>query len=513
MRLSPTALAALLLLSAPAPAHAQQPPKREPERLMTEVKLDGFLVGSGVVNLVEGQVTGRTGAEPAQPLKPRLELENGHLVRVERGGRAEILLRPGVCLRLAGETEVAFADLSRERPKFKILRGAAILEVAEVSAGGLWFGSAVPSELLPGIYPPITVATPQGEFVAIKGGLYRFDVSGHGEVVLKVPKGEAVVARERVKGGMAASLRDGSATVASFDREAGDAFDGWSRERAALLVKSNKSLNKSPWSRHLRNNPRSYFRIHDLERASLSREQFTVSAVGGLVNFAEDAEVSVGSAQAWERLGAGVGLEYGGRVRTGADGRVEILLYPNCYLHLSSDTEVVYAVEGGGTTVEVPRGSVAVTSEFDDQNRAAVTLAAPTARYELVREGGYRLNVSGDGGSELIVFEGRARVAGSGVEAKGGRRVVARGAERVVSPVSREALDSFDVWSRKRAAAISAPNGSVRSLLSLFQRERTLYGGLWYFDAAAGVYTFVPGVWDFRSPYGGQYSTKFRGRR
>lgn len=513
MRLSPPALAALLLLSAPAPAPSRQPQQRGPEPLMTEVKLDGFLMGGGVVNLVEGQVTGRTGGETAQPLKPKQELADAHLVRVERGGRVEILLRPGVWLRLAGETEVAFADLSRERAKFKIARGAAILEVAEIPDGGFWYGSAFPTELLPGIYPPITIATPQGEFVAIRGGVYRFDVSASGEAVLRVTKGEAVVARERVKGGRAASLRDGAATVASFDPEAGDAFDGWSRERSALLVKSNKSLRNSSWSRFLRRNPRSYFRINDLERPSLSREQFTVSAVGGLVNFAEDAEVSVGGAQVWERLGAGIGLEHGGRVRTGADGRVEILLYPDCYLHLASGAEIVYVVDGGDTTVDVLKGSIAVTSEFDERNRALVTLAAPAARYELVREGIYRLNVHGGGGSELIVFEGRARVAGSEVEVKEGRRVVTRGAERAVSPVSKDALDSFDVWSRKRAAGVFGRDKYWRYLLSLYKRERTLYSGLWYFDEAAGMYTFVPGAWDFRSPYGGQYSTKFRGQR
>src|SRR3712207_8763590 len=97
MRLTIPALAVLSLLSIPAPAQPRQ--KDAPERQMTEVKLEGFLIGGGVVNAVDGDVTGASGDGDAQPLKPRQELSDGHLVEVGRGGRAEILLRPGVYLR------------------------------------------------------------------------------------------------------------------------------------------------------------------------------------------------------------------------------------------------------------------------------------------------------------------------------------------------------------------------------------------------------------------------------
>jgi hypothetical protein len=512
MRFTVSALSAMLLLSVLVPAAAQQKKQKGPEPLWTETELKGFLIQGGVVNTVEGDVTGGIGDEAPRPLPPKLELQKGHVVRVGRGGRSEILLAPGSYLRLSGDTRVAFADLSRESYKFKILYGSAILEVSEIPDPALAFGPSISEQLLAGIYPPITVATPQGEFVTLKGGVYRFDVSAGGAADLKVFKGEAVVARQRLKGGTAATLRDGAAAVTKFDEETGDAFDGWSRERAAALVKSNKSLRDTHWSRFLRKHRRSYFRIEDESRAGLAREQLTVSAIGGLVNYAEDAAVSVDQEAAWERLSEGVGLSDGDRVRTGAEGRVELLLYPNCYLHLSGNTEIAYrARPDGGTTVELRSGSAIVTSEFDKRDRALVTLAAPRAAYELVREGIYRLNVPGGGESELIVYEGRARVAGS--EVKAGRRVVSQETGQTVSPISKKALDSFDVWSRKRAASVAASDDGVRYFLALLKRERTAYGGLWYFNEAAGEYTFVPGYWNFRSPYGGQYSVKFRAQR
>jgi hypothetical protein len=466
----------------------------------------------GVINMIEGEVTGGRDGIAGQSLKPNQQLEKGYVVQVGGGGRAEILLNPGYYLRLSKDTQAAFLNLSRENLKVKISHGSAIIEVLEIPDPSRTFGPSIPAELLGGIYQPITIVTPQGEFATITGGVYRFDVSANGTTDLKVAKGLAVVAGDRVKGGMRATLRNGRAALMKFDKDFSDAFDNWSRERAALLVKTNKSLRNTQWSKHLRKKRSSYLRIEDDERRERAKEQFTVSAIGGFVSSVEDGVVFMSGESEWERLSDGADLRYGDRVRTGEDSRVEILLYPACYLHLSSNTEIIYSERpDGGAAVKLLRGSAIVTSELEGKDQALVTFVAPQAEYEIVRKGVYRLNVMQGDKPEMIVYEGRVRVKGS--EIKGGQKVVLQDAGLALFPISKRGLDSFDIWSRKRAASLLATDEWVKHLMADFRRERAYFGGMWFFDQASGAYTFVPGIWDFRSPYGEQYSTKFWGHR
>jgi hypothetical protein len=49
-------------------------------------------------------------------------------------------------------------------------------------------------------------------------------------------------------------------------------------------------------------------------------------------------------------------------------------------------------------------------------------------------------------------------------------------------------------------------------MLSGFKLGRLRYNGVWFLDQESAEYTFIPGRWDFRSPYGGAYPVKFVGR-
>lgn len=457
--------------------------------------------------MVEGDVL--TGLDDAtlKPLKTSQQLDRGQVVQVGSSGRAEVLLNPGYYLRLSTNTRAALLDLSRENLKVKIFHGSVIIEIAEVSNLHRIYGPYLPTALLGGIYPPITVVTPRGECATMMGGIYRFDVGENGDTELKVTKGLAVVPGRFVKEGMRATLRDGEIALMKFDGASADAFDNWSRERAASFVRSNQSLRGKEWTKKMS------IRFEDDDRRERAKELLVVSAVEGLVSFAEEGAAFTSGEAGWERLSTGVGLKDGDRVRTGEDSRVEILLFPTCYLHLSSNTEIVYIKrQDGGAEVILRRGSAVVTSPLDAKGPTVpVTFVAPQAKYEIMKRGVYRLNVLPGGESEMIVYEGEIKLNAGKI--KEGEKVVLGGAKPELLPVDKEALDSFDIWSRNRAAPLTSPEKFVRDVIATLRRERAYYSGLWFFDQAAGTYTFVPGSLGFHSPYGGEYTTRFRDQR
>lgn len=511
MRPSTSALSAIVIVCLLGSVSGRQ--RERPEPRGNEVVSAGFLLQGGVASVVEGDVL--TGLDDAtlQPLKTSQQLDRGQVVQVGSSGRAEVLLNPGYYLRLSANTRAALLDLSRENLKVKIFHGSVIIEIAEVSNLHRTYGPYLPTALLGGIYPPITVVTPRGECATMMGGIYRFDVGENGDTELKVTKGLAVVPGRFVKDGMRATLRDGEIALMKFDRASADAFDNWSRERAASFVRSNQSLRGKEWTKKMSERERGSIIFEDAERRERAEELLVVSAVEGLVSFAEEGAAFTSGEAGWERLSTGVGLKDGDRVRTGEDSRVEILLFPTCYLHLSSNTEIVYIKrQDGGAEVILRRGFAVVTSPLDAKGPTApVTFVAPQAEYEVMKRGVYRLNVLPGGESEMIVYEGEIKLNAGKI--KEGEKVVLGGAKPELLPVDKEALDSFDIWSRNRAAPLTSPERFVRDVIATLRRERAYYSGLWFFDQAAGAYTFVPGRLGFHSPYGGEYTTRFRDQR
>ncbi len=510
MRVTRLSSSALMILLPLAGAASAQAPKKTPVPYESRINLKGFRMKGGVVNVVEGPATCACRAQEARRLRARQELENGDTLRTGRGARAEILLVPGYYLRLSGDTEVTLLDLASDNLKLRVSKGSAIVEVSVNSSKGHM--GYFPEEALRGIYDLVTVVTPSGELALTRGGAYRIDVSEGDASELKVLKGEAVVAGKKVEGGEAAKVRGASAEVWKPRVGAEDDFDAWSRGRAARLVGANKSAGRTAWYKHLRNTPRSYFFIDDPERPGQMKELYTVSALGGLVGFADEGTAYKRGDAAWQTLKEGEALTYGDVVRTGEAGRAEILLYPDCFLHLSAGSEATYLEgAGGGVLVKLLKGSAVVGSKLGKGSEGLVTLSADGARYEIVKRGVYRLNVAHGGGSELLVYEGAARFEGG--EIKEGRKGSARGPERSVTPIDKGSRDGFDVWSERRGTLTIAENKFARGLLLTFKLRRHHNVGLWYLEETSGEYTFIPGRWSFRSPYGGDYSVKFGGWR
>jgi hypothetical protein len=339
---------------------------------------------------------------------------------------------------------------------------------------------------------------PQSEVGMVTGGIYRFDVDRSGSTELKVTKGRAFLAGNRVEGGMSATFRNGSANLAKFHKDQGDAFDNWSRGRAVLLVKANQSLKHTSWHKVLSNNPLSYLNIKYDERHERFKEANLVAAFGGYVNFVEPGVFVQSEESDWTELSAHASLKYGDRIKTSADSRAEISVYATCSLFIAGDTEIIFGSRpDGDAAIKLLRGSAIIFLHFgekDKDERPAITFATPQVESVIVRDGVYQLNVAPDA-SELNVYWGRVKTAGR--EVKENKKIVFRGGAIEVLDLSKKARDSFYVWSHKRATFAKARVHRVR------------LRGMWCLDASADAYTFVSGVWSVHSPYGGDYRVGF----
>ena len=172
---------------------------------------------AGLVHHTEGRVFLNERALPRQYGRfPQIrESEVFHTGR----GRAEILLAPGVFLRLGQDTSIRMLSGRITDAKVELLSGEAVLETVE----------------LKGI-ERVTVALGEGSVSTSKRGLYRLEANPPG---LRVLKGKALVVsgnhRIEVKKGREVTL-GGSLTAQRFDSRQADALDRWSDRRSRMLA-------------------------------------------------------------------------------------------------------------------------------------------------------------------------------------------------------------------------------------------------------------------------------------
>jgi hypothetical protein len=142
------------------------------------------------------------------------QMKDGEALSTVRG-RAELLLAPGVILRLAENSRVRLTDTQLSDTHVEIERGDALIEVLQLPEG---------SRI------QIHLADTVTEFT--RTGLYRF---GTAQKTLRVYGGEASVRSGStpalVKRGMAVSLDSGLA-VEKFDRKQKDALHAWAARRS-----------------------------------------------------------------------------------------------------------------------------------------------------------------------------------------------------------------------------------------------------------------------------------------
>jgi hypothetical protein len=181
---------------------------------------------SGMIHLVEGSVFADGQAVESQFGKFP-EVKENQVLRTE-AGRAEVILTPGVFLRLGENGSFRMITNRLIDTRLEMLSGSAVIEAGEIPKDN-----------------SITVVFRGAAVQLVKQGLYRFDADA-GE--LRVFQGEALVAAEgrviEVKDGRRLAFGSEMAAV-KFDREDTDALDRWSRRRAEYIAMANVSAANS----------------------------------------------------------------------------------------------------------------------------------------------------------------------------------------------------------------------------------------------------------------------------
>jgi FecR protein len=255
-----------------------------------------------------------------------------------------------------------------------------------------------------------------------------------------------------------------------------------------------------------------------------SREKFVISARAGGVNAVTGrASMRAHGNSEWRQLTIKEDLEAGDVVRTGLDGRVEMLLNPGSYMRLGENSEFELADNSlENLEIRLVRGTAIVEVTGADDEELLIGITTPHTRMSIVRRGLYRVNVVPGDNTELIVRKGRVMLEGSHTKVKGGNKVVFSSNSVSVAKLDnadKKGWDTFESWSKDRAQTLATENSKISSrTLNAFANSfgsdwsylsRSGRSGFWLYSSRARCYTFVPyyGSWD--SPYGGGYSRSF----
>ncbi len=188
---------------------------------------------AGLVNFTEGPVllNGRE-AQPARGVFPQMKEQDQ--LRTTRG-RAELLLSPGVFLRLGRESSVRLVSGDITDSRVELMTGSVVLEAGEI-----------PKKTA------VTLMVGDASVSILKRGLYRI---GADPAELRVFDGKARVVSDGkpIELGKGRSLSlTGNSVVAKFDRKDSDTLDQWSNRRAQYLSLVNMSTARSLLSQNSR---------------------------------------------------------------------------------------------------------------------------------------------------------------------------------------------------------------------------------------------------------------------
>ena len=261
-----------------------------------------------------------------------------------------------------------------------------------------------------------------------------------------------------------------------------------------------------------------------------TRDSRLISAKAGGVNFASgDVKARRAGSQEWQGVTVKDDLKDGDSARTGADGRVEILLNPGSYLRAGASTEFEFTSASlDDLRLRLARGSVFVEATGYDSMSLSIQISTAQAHVEIVRAGVYRIDVAQSGETVVSVQKGRA-VVGSGAAAlllrgdKEARVARAGGGVEVAKLQKKEKnqRDELEVWSRERGKELAKANdalanrqtntllASYNGFYDTFRADFPSSLGFWFWNAGRNCYTFLPFYGGWRSPYGFGYGSSF----
>jgi hypothetical protein len=176
---------------------------------------------AGIIHYLEGDVT-LAGEPVVMKTSDFPEMKKGAELRTSLG-RAEILLGPGVFLRVAENSGFRLLANSLEDTRLELTAGSLLLEVGEFN----------------GKFNSIVVKAGANDVEVAKRGLYRVDLDPG---LLRVYDGEARV----VAGGQPVTIKESRQSVLGavpnpekFNRERGDAFHRWASRRSSYIAVAN----------------------------------------------------------------------------------------------------------------------------------------------------------------------------------------------------------------------------------------------------------------------------------
>jgi len=249
----------------------------------------------------------------------------------------------------------------------------------------------------------------------------------------------------------------------------------------------------------------------------ISAKAGAVNHVSGKVAFRRAGETK------WLKLSSSDDLKSGDVVKTGEDGRAEVLLNPGSYLRLGGNAELeMVDTSLDDLQLGLKTGSAVVEATGYNDLDLSISVETPQTSARIVRSGLYRFDVLAGNVTEVSVLKGRAFVGRPEVLYKGGKvvRVGAGGSPEVAKYEKKDKdRDALDLWSRERGRELAKMNEKLSrrqanallqsASLSMFP-SRFSANGVWYYNSLSGCYTFLPfggyGYW--RSPYGGYYGNQ-----
>ncbi len=255
-----------------------------------------------------------------------------------------------------------------------------------------------------------------------------------------------------------------------------------------------------------------------------TRERFVISARAGGVNAVTGrASLRAQGASEWQQLTIKEDIQTGDVVKTGIDGRVEMLLNPGSYLRVGENSEFELANNSlDNLELRLIRGTAIVEATGADDTPLLINITTPHTKIAIVRRGLYRLNVVPGDNTELIVRKGRVMHEPSHTKIKGGNKVVFSADTFSVAKLQKVDKDNFDnleVWSKQRAQLMAEANRKVKGRdLSLLMASNNRWlqtfsasnsGGFWFWNARYSCYSFMPFYYGWGSPYGSSYSSFF----
>ncbi len=184
-------------------------------------------VHSGLLHYIEGQVLlDDKAVEVKYSQFPEVRVDQ---VLKTEDGRAEVLLTPGVFLRLAEDSSFRMLSNKLTDTQVEALTGSIMIEHGEMAKDNL-----------------VTLVYKDKTISFVKSGLYRIDAD-HG--TLRVYQGEARVSAgdQSLTAKQSREVQLGAAvlTADKFDNKTGDEFYRWASRRAGYLALANVSAAKS----------------------------------------------------------------------------------------------------------------------------------------------------------------------------------------------------------------------------------------------------------------------------